>query len=229
MMPYRTTLSLVIRQTEAVHDEIGDLLGQFRGAGGLAVRLKMVLLTAPADKLPRFANAEVVHRVASMMAEKTAGDERFVFRDANARLLLNYGKHRPATTVSPVRGLVVANGKTSDLNVQTSDVIDRAHATFGFKVNAVVAGDRKTVRLKITTPLDDEAKAVESTISFSVSHQETVACDVTRLFEVCLQLDAAADAAASKSPGMRAFLIITPRVLVPLEEKRLLGVEHPKR
>jgi hypothetical protein len=221
MMPYRTTLSLVIRQTEAVHDEIADLLGQLRGSGELAVRLEMVLLTAPADKLPKFAKAEAVNREAPPITKKAAGDEGFVFRDANARLLLNYAKHRPATTVSPVLGLVVSNGKTSELNVQISDVIDSAHATYGFKVNTVIASDRQSLRLNIVSSAGNADHVLESAISFSVRHGETVACDVTELLEVYRQSNAGADAAASKSPGVREFLIITPRVLAPVKKQEL--------
>jgi type II secretory pathway component GspD/PulD (secretin) len=45
MMPYRTTLSLVIRQTQAVHDEIADLLGQLRRLQDLQVTIEVRFVT----------------------------------------------------------------------------------------------------------------------------------------------------------------------------------------
>ena len=50
-MPYRTTLSLVVRQTRAVHEEIADLLGQLRRANNLTVRIQMKLVQIPEDDL----------------------------------------------------------------------------------------------------------------------------------------------------------------------------------
>ncbi|MBI3866401.1 MAG: hypothetical protein HY290_31360, partial [Planctomycetia bacterium] len=45
MVPYRTTLSLVIRQTQAVHDEIADLLGQLRRLQDLQVTIECRFIT----------------------------------------------------------------------------------------------------------------------------------------------------------------------------------------
>ncbi len=45
MMPYRTTLSLVIRQTQAVHEEIADLLGQLRRLQDLQVTIECRFIT----------------------------------------------------------------------------------------------------------------------------------------------------------------------------------------
>src|SRR5262249_6567053 len=45
MMPYRTTLSLVIRQTQAVHEEIADLLGQLRRLQDLQVTVECRFIT----------------------------------------------------------------------------------------------------------------------------------------------------------------------------------------
>src|SRR5258707_9626882 len=45
MMPYRTTLSLVIPQTQAVHEEIADLLGQLRRLQDLQVTIECRFIT----------------------------------------------------------------------------------------------------------------------------------------------------------------------------------------
>jgi type II secretory pathway component GspD/PulD (secretin) len=45
VMPYRTTLSLVIRQTQAVHEEIADLLGQLRRLQDLQVTVECRFIT----------------------------------------------------------------------------------------------------------------------------------------------------------------------------------------
>ena len=45
VMPYRTTLSLVIRQTQAVHEEIADLLGQLRRLQDLQVTVEVRFIT----------------------------------------------------------------------------------------------------------------------------------------------------------------------------------------
>ena len=45
MQPYRTTLSLVIRQTQAVHEEIADLLGQLRRLQDLQVTIECRFIT----------------------------------------------------------------------------------------------------------------------------------------------------------------------------------------
>ena len=45
VMPYRTTLSLVIRQTQAVHEEIADLLGQLRRLQDLQVTVECRFVT----------------------------------------------------------------------------------------------------------------------------------------------------------------------------------------
>lgn len=45
MMPYRTTLSLVVRQTQAVHEEIADLLGQLRRLQDLQVTIECRFIT----------------------------------------------------------------------------------------------------------------------------------------------------------------------------------------
>ena len=45
IMPYRTTLSLVIRQTQAIHEEIADLLGQLRRLQDLQVTVECRFIT----------------------------------------------------------------------------------------------------------------------------------------------------------------------------------------
>ena len=45
VMPYRSTLSLVIRQTQAVHEEIADLLGQLRRLQDLQVTIEVRFVT----------------------------------------------------------------------------------------------------------------------------------------------------------------------------------------
>src|SRR6185436_5050784 len=45
MVPYRTTRSRVIRQTQAVHDEIADLLGQLRRLQDLQVTIECRFIT----------------------------------------------------------------------------------------------------------------------------------------------------------------------------------------
>ena len=243
MMSYRTTLSLVIRQTEAVHDQISDLLGQLRRPGQLAVRLKVALLTTPEDKLPRFARADAVDPKASSIAKNATDGEGFVLRDANARLLLNYATRRPAARVTrmPPPGLVICDGQTSGLDVLAA-VAGSAHTTFGFKISAVIAGDRETLRLRITAATGDEEKGDAPSISFGLRHAETIACDVTRLLQAYREskarangVDAAApaqresDGTMSTSTGVREFLIITARVLAPIDEEELRGVDLPKR
>ncbi len=54
MIPYRTTLSLVIRQTKAVHDEIADLLGQLRRLRDLSctLQLDVISIARGASKVP---------------------------------------------------------------------------------------------------------------------------------------------------------------------------------
>ena len=45
VMPYKTTLSLVIRQTQAIHEEIADLLGQLRRLQDLQVTVECRFVT----------------------------------------------------------------------------------------------------------------------------------------------------------------------------------------
>jgi hypothetical protein len=262
------TYGLIINQTQAIHDEIADLFGQLRRLSDLAVSLKVVILTAPKARLPEFANAaEIV--AAPISTEKQvlpargrdAGDNTWpslwrywespsdVDHDAGcfvkgdrAKLLLRYLRHRTTTSISPVPSICLMNGQTSDLSYDVPAVGARDAASYGLKINAVIAGDRKMLRLKITVPVAGDAKAAESTISFAVRHQETVICDVTRLLEIYRQpvvgggdvtprapRDHKPDKAALKPNDVREFLVITPQVLMPEEEEELLGVDLPKR
>jgi hypothetical protein len=242
MTPYHTTFSLVIRQTQPVHDEIADLLGQLRRLADLAVLLKMTLVTVPEEELRRHEPARSLVRETLPDSGKAKQNRSLVLNNDEAMQLMNDLKQCATTSVIPVPKLCLVNGQTSDLIFDTPAIGTTRASSYGIKIHAVVAGDRKNLRLKLAAPVGDAARALESTISFSARHQETIVRDVTRLLDIYRQSQAGTPRAArdtpvtretkiaaSKTPGMREFLIITPQVLLAQEEEELLGVDLPQR
>ena len=137
--------------------------------------------------------------------------------------------------------MTLFDGQTLDL-INERRTADGPDATsYGIKIFCRVSPDRERVRLKLAALRVDADQMLESSIAVSVRNSDTVVCDVTRLLEIYRQprtvtpapLNAPATAetkeASPKSPAIREFLIITPRVSAVEEEEALLGIELPQR
>lgn len=215
-----TTLSLVVRQTKELHEEISDLLWHLRRLRGLNARLDLELLRAPADA---GASPGLVFDFNATGATNRKQDTtpRGVFqvggRAARCVSRRTTEQLRRATQVSPWLKVCLFNGQTCDLNLR-----DAADATHRLQMQPVISADGRFLRLYMTMR-DGSGTAkssAESKESSLIGDGESVLLDVTGLVNPPGRDD-------GKAASGRVMLLITSNVIVPEEEEVLRLIEQP--
>lgn len=209
---YQTTLSLVIRQTQQVHDEIADLLGQLRRLQDLQVTLELSALRVPADFKPELEltidDQDV--RGALITLEKVTTLREAAEKNSHAGHYL-----------LPRASLINAQG----LEINVPQFGRRAPA---FQFVPVISADRKFVRLSLAVGARDPLDAMSRVSTFVIPADKALVVDVTDE----LQTNSVAGLrpgqvgailrGIKKDSGERFLLLITPRVTVA-EEGEVLG------
>ena len=160
MRSYETTLSLVIRQTQKVHEEIHELLDQLRRLQDIQVCLE--LRTIEAEKLADPAIMEKLHlcRRVLLDPQKTTALIQSVEKDKTAKL-----SQLPTATLF--------NGQTLNLLLPE---FDKDGATMEF--SPVSSADRRFVRLSINGKADAK-QVLDSLHTLKDGHSELL--DVSKL------------------------------------------------
>lgn len=228
LMPYRTTLSLVVRQTPAVHDKIADLLGQLRRLNDLSATLEVEAITIAG------ASSKAPFKLDNDPTESKAGvtylteSECQVFRD-------RIGKSDAMTAAMiKVPRLTLNNGQGAELILRRPLLVKPVIASVQMpplQFVPQIAGDRSAIRLQLaigaTKPLD----ALASNHEYAIKQGQSLLVDLTDELSwnhVGGPIGAQASAIRRQhklAPAERVLLLITPQII--FEEEELLGVDRP--
>ena len=216
MLTYRTTLSLVIRQTPAVHEEIADLLGQLRRLQDLTVELKLdVISTAGgASKNPLKFDTDPADSKegASYLSES----ERKAFRKLVAT------SEGAAVMGGPT--LVLQNGQGGELKLRRRLLSTGTSPLPALHVVPVIAADRSAVRLQLAVGASRPLDALARSHLYEVRKGHSLLIDVTdELAWNHISGPMGAQAALIRrqhkvAPAERVLLLITPQVVEVMEE-----------
>src|SRR5436190_16365384 len=153
MIPYRTTLSLVVRQTQAVHEEIADLLGQLRRLRDLqcSLHFDVISISGGAGKTAlKLENDPTDFNGAATNFTETQLKK---FRETITLM-------EKADTAAVMGGpkLMLFNGQGAELKLRRR-LLTRATAPLpALHIVPVVAADRTAIRLQLAVgaskPLD---------------------------------------------------------------------------
>lgn len=207
------TLSLVIRTTSNVHQEIADLLSQLRRLQDIQVTLEMALISVQDDQIPREINGS--SEVSSLVLTQTA-KQSFVEKWQNDR--------RSNILMAPK--ITLFNGQTASLN---SDELDSTEHPLRLVLNGVASADRKSVRLALGINGESFETAVrqqQETLQVGQSLILDVTDDLSTSAILLKKLPVAADSDEARNifkklkPKDRnhVLLLVTPRIIVQAEE-----------
>ncbi|MDA1158020.1 MAG: hypothetical protein O2983_00300, partial [Planctomycetota bacterium] len=223
-----TTLSLVIRQTPAVHAEIADLLDQLRRLQDIQVSVQMQTFEVPESFLRDW-------------------DVDLLFRSLSESKSHRYMRLSPAQVEQLRRGSKVTqlpkvtlfNGQAVNWSLDTA-----AGSPQTWHLQPVASADRRFVRLGvgIDETRADSADSTDPTTAASTAAVPTSVMTIPDrdaiLIEVMAPLDADLRATEAPSPGQsqafqrspspRRFLLIQPEIVIVEEEEELLGIDLEK-
>jgi beta-lactamase regulating signal transducer with metallopeptidase domain len=215
---YSDTLSLVIRQTQAVHHEIAELLGQMRRMADLTVKLRITALRIPAelvrDALPSAGSRMNATLPAAML---TAAQADALRKSANTNPLAN---------VASAPDVILPNGQGFEFSLPLKERSDDKPV----QIVPVVNDERRQVHLHVVVGAGSALDALARIRMFTVDDGRPFLVDITE------DLDSArfaglgvGQAAAIRrrfkvALDQRVLLLITPRIVVKEEEEELLDV-----
>ena len=212
---HESTLSLVIRQTPTVHEQISDLINQLRRLQDVQVTLQMQPLEVPQNFLTEW-NVDLTFK--PMPESKSHRWMRL--STAQADELRTAGKSVSFPKVT------LFNGQHCECLLET-----QGGRQPGWHVQPVVSGDRQWVRLGLG--IDDGRK--ESSGEAIPTSVTTIRDGDALLVEVTEEADETSPIVAvpipgqprafKRVPGSRRFVLIQPRVIVAEEEEELLGID----
>jgi hypothetical protein len=220
-------LSLDVRQTEAVHQEIADLLDQLRRLQDVQVSLEMRLISAPTAFVERI--LEVKNPEADLAFDP------LIFEDPETLQLLQAAQADRRTNLLQAPKITLFSGQTASLAIVSLMPNGSDPSSCAYLAHATVTLDRRAVLLKLAVGKQDVQSILESAVAIQVAAGSSVLLDVTDALEndrhpereslpwanapiIRKLLARKADA------GRRELLLVTPRILVPEEEEELLGI-----
>lgn len=191
-----TTLSLVVRQTKEVHEEISDLLQQLRRLQDIQVTLRLESLTVP-EGLQTDGTIDLQF--------KPLGDSK---THRFARLTADQAKRlRNGSEIKPAPKITLLNGQYCEL------VLARQPGQpTRLMLRPVVSGDRRFVRLSLGTSDADS----ENTRDRPIAALPAIPSGESVLVKL--------PGATNRSNDHR-FLLIQPQVIIAEEEQELLGID----
>ncbi len=158
MRTYETTLSLVVRQTHNVHEEIRDLLSQLR-------RLQDIQVTLAVRSL------EVQELADKNLAKKLKAGQPVRLTPQQTAALLEQNTVRNAPKIT------LFNGQTLHMILPA-----KSEAGFGMDVNPVISADRRFVRMSFATNTQ-AAKDQQSCSTLTVKDGQSLLLDVTKFHD----------------------------------------------
>lgn len=236
--PYETTLSLVVRQTQPVHEEIRDLLEQLRRTRDVQVELQSRLLIVPGEIWSKLRDRddlrETVTQLANGSGQTQLGHERY-------EQLVGGVESESRANLIDIGTRTLHNGHSTDLSRSLARVISddekkkpalirtggrvfpvvdsdgRANAP-SLMLTAATSPDRRRVHLHLAAGTQGSpASKRRHTISAQVADGEGLLVDLTGRIN-----------AAVGEPGDKLLLLVKPEIIVR-EEEELLGIPQSSR
>lgn len=215
---HESTLSLVIRQTPTVHEQISDLLSQLRRLQDIQVSLRMQTL-----ELPKGFLADWNDRLEFEPLSEAKSHRYVRLSAAQTEELRKAGK----SSLFP--NVTLFNGQLCELRMDEQDGIKQK-----WHVQPVVSGDRRSVRLGVGID-DGRSETSDEAVPTSVT---TVSNGDAILVEVNGSTEKDGRIVGEPIPGRsrafrqvsqpRRFVLIQPKVVVVEEEEELLGIDVGK-
>lgn len=232
IVPYEANLSLVVRQTRAVHEEIAEFLAKLRRQQGMQVATQCLLFTIADEKSDAFLDYLKLHpddegRIASAVKAESVTAALHSASESTKRS--GSGKvvqilSRPQIrSVDEVVAALHVNGAIpagkSEPNLED----------MSFEILPTIAPDRRSVNLRLAAyqkkkpaavqpyqlKIPDGTSVLVEVTDDVLSDDDTVGVRAVR--EALLELK-------KKEFGRRVFLLLTPQIIVEEEEEELLGV-----
>lgn len=210
MLPSVSKLSLVISQTQDVHEEIAYFLEYLRFTGSFCISLDVWIITAPEAALTRLLrNNEVLGRK--------------ILDPIKSNQLLNEIKKHDLMSLH--REVIIKNGRS--VSIPTA-VGEDGKVNLYIDVNAVVSNDRRYIRLW-----------AGAGNMFNKANIQLAAGHIVDRKTLCIQFTheqgkqdmSKNDSALVKPPVVHGLLLLTPRINIPGEEEERLARSYfrPKR
>ncbi len=208
------TLSLVIRTTANVHQEITELLSQLRKLHDTQVTLEMSIISIRDDLVPREINGST--EVSSLVLTQTAR-QSFVEKWQADRL----------TNIIAAPKITLFNGQTASLS--SNELGSKDHVV-NLVMNGTASGDRKSVRLSLGIngeSFDTAIRRQQETLQEGQSLILDITDDISAPAELLKKLPIATDSDEARDilksirpkDGSRVLLLVTPRVIVVEENE----------
>ncbi len=206
---FDTNLSLVVSQTQDVHEQIADLLTQLRRLQDQQIVLELRLLNVPENFFERVG-------VDFDLQTAVEGD----IYPAHARLSPQQTKallNAVSAKLSKPTRVTLMNGQGADLDLPLGE------RTVNLKVVPLIRADRESVRLNLAIEEEDAARAVQNSQSPNCQTNQTFLLDVTD------RVPAAGVPILTKIPhverlfrqvppdGSRVLLLVTPTIHIAEE------------
>lgn len=217
--PFETNLSLVVSQTQEVHEEIVDLLEQLRRMQDL-----QIMLDAEIVHMPR----EMVQRIGIDFAPRK---EHTTLGPREARMFRAFVEGSNTGGIRPVARMMLFNGQVGEVPARFK--ARGRSAAEPLRIMPVVSQDRRSVRLTLADRKDASNASPDGT-TVVVGDGRTLLLDVTGRLH---RTDRAVGAPIA--PGSRifrripneastekTFLLVTPRIVVVEEEEERVATSR---
>jgi len=209
--PFKTNLSIVVTQTQAVHKEITVLLEQLRRLQDISVMVESRIVVLPGDAVPE-GSREKLDQWAALPNPWQNGERpdtrRTTLDPQQLRRLVDAASKNGATTA--FRRVTTMNGQMAAMSFPA----ENGKVSWA-EIQAVVSNDCRRVRL--TLVLDRK-----QTLCASVTDGRTFVADLTPATDQPQKSDRRP--AEAKSAAPRRLLLLTPHIIIAEEEEERLGV-----
>ena len=228
IVPWEANLSLVVHQTVDVHERIAELLKQTRDLQDVLVQMHVELVQMPKDMAEKIGLGAASEKNSTTMAPRETRLLRAFVEEANMA-----GIHRmPTVTLLKGQQAVVAAP-----NVLVNSRKDAAK----IRLQAVVSDDRRSVRVALVVDPQDAEETSPDGQHIPVIDGQTLVHEVSDQLQIAWAIGNAppignprhrSDLARPRRHDVKdrqTFLLVTPKVIVPEEEERLiLGGVNPR-
>jgi hypothetical protein len=199
---FETTLSLVVRQTPRVHDEIRDLLEQLRRLQSLQCCIESRIVTGVSQRLwKKLRQDEAVGAALERLAEH---GRCTILTDEELAALVETVQNDSRANLLIAPKITLFNGQSSGQTLTTELAGDAAggqEIPLVLQIRPTISSDNRYVRLSI------DADSMPTSALATVPGGRTLLVDLTR-----------------KSTNDRTLLLVKPQAVIEEEEERLLEV-----
>lgn len=211
------TLSLVIRASADLHQEVAELLSQIRRLQDTQVVLEMAVVS--------FSNSASDELIPSGFNGPVALRSQVLTETARQSLFEKWQADRHSNIIAAPK-VTLFNGQTASL---TSAELGASDHPVNLVMNGVASGDRKSVRLSLGVngeSFDAAIRRQQETLQEGQSLILDITDDISAPAELLKKLPIATDSDEARDilksirpkDGSRVLLLVTPRVIVVEEE-----------